>query len=277
MLVILSDFFLLSFRHQTIAERLMAKDEEEQLDYTFPLSMMVKESLEEVRYQTNPLTSSCPPIKSFRGKDYLVSEDFSQKPSKLDDDVTLLTKPLAKAVVSTKLLEELEKLSRQAILVGSHAEWVLGSAVALMESNDVQGVVRAIESINIAQRHNAALLSRLLANLTYARREQCLATASLSSVAKNELFSLPIPLDNKLFQGQISPVVSKDAETTSKQALVSLAGKLQRDKPATWSMPSFKKEPRKPQSGGKSSFRKNGAQNKNKSTRNQTNTRVEKK
>ena len=235
----------------------MAKEEEEQLEYVFPLSMMVKESLEEVSYQNAPLTSSSPVIKSYRMKDYEVGEGFSQRAAKLDEDVALLSKPLAKAVISSKSLEEIEKLVRQSISVNSHAEWVLGSAVALMEANDPQGVVRAIESINFAQRHNAALLSRLLANITFMRREQCLSTASISSVAKTALLKLPVPLDNKLFEGKISEIVSKDTETTSKQALVSLAGRMNNSKTqkVSWSLPSFKKDNKKVQDKPTSSFR----------------------
>lgn len=228
----------------------MAKENEEELDYTLPLSTMVKQSLEELHYQSQPLSASAPPLKSFRARDYEVGEGFSLKPAKLDDDISLVGKYVSKAVVPSKSLEEMEKLTRQALAVGSHAEWVLGSVVALMDANDVKGVVRAIDSINIAQRHNAGLLSRLLANLTNARRDQFIATSSLSSVAKASLNQLPIPMKSKLFDEKLSEVVSKDAETTSKQALVSLACKFKEDKShktnvKNWTMPSFRNESKK--------------------------------
>ena len=251
----------------------MAKDEDEELDFTFPLSSMVRQSLEELKHQNHALTSSSPAIKSYRGRDYEVGDGFSHKPSRLDDDISLLGKSNSKAVVSSKTLEELEKLTRQALLVGSHAEWVLGSVVALMDANDAQSVVRAIESLNIAQRHNASLMSRMLANLTFARREQFLATSSLSSVAKASLYNLPIPLDSKLFDNKIAETVERDAETTSKQALVSLAGRLSSDRvdraKPNWSMPSFSKKPDfkdKPKS--KPSFRKDSKDSKGEKSKN---------
>jgi hypothetical protein len=242
----------------------MAKEEEDQFDYVFPLSLMVKDSLEELSYQSSPFTSTSPAIKSFRAKDYEVGGGFSLRPAKLDEDAALLGKLQPKAVLSHKMLEEMERLTRQSISVGSHAEWVLGSVVALMDANDAPGVIRAIESINIAQRHNAALLSRLLANVTNARRDQLLAPACISSVAKASLFKLPLPLDNKLFSGIISDTVAKDAETTSKQALVSLAGHMSasKEKKPSWTMPSFKKDPKKSAEKNGGSFRPNNSYSK---------------
>ena len=58
-----------------------------------------------------------------------------------------LSYPLPKAVISFKSLKEIEKLTRTFL---SNAEWVVGSTVALIEANDWQGVVRAIEGVNFA-------------------------------------------------------------------------------------------------------------------------------
>ena len=215
-------------RLKTIAERLMAgdEDEEEEYDFRLPLSQLSVSAITDLKAKTALLSASNPKLAGFRFKDYEVNKGFVEKSSPLDEDISILGKIGNKAVVSTKFLEEMEKLVRQSILVASHAEWTLGSVICLMKKDDTPSVIRALESMNASQKHSAGLLARLLANVTNVRRDQFLATSAISSVAKLELAKLSVPLEGPLFQNKISEIMAKDAETSSRQALVSLANKL---------------------------------------------------
>lgn len=200
------------------------------------MSGVVKASLAEMEYQASPFTASRPKIQGFREGDYAVSEEFTLKHIKVDDNVSLLAKPQTKVVVPARYLEEMEKLTRQALAVASHAEWVLGSAVVLLQQGETSSAVRSVESVGLAQSHNASLLARLLANLTHLRRDQYLSICSLSSSAKASLSQLPIPYAGLLFKGRIADTVSLDASTSSNQALVSIASSLKAK--SGWKVPS---------------------------------------
>ena len=232
-----SKSFTCNFRQKTLACALLDdKEDDDGLDYRLPLSQVLKSSLEEVKHQNTPFSAIKPKIIGFREHDYQVSSGFEMKPSKLDDNITLLAKAQSKIVVSTKYIEELERLTRQAIAVASHSEWTLGSAVVLMQKGDKSSAIRSLQSVGLAQSHSASLLTRLLSNLTHVRREQFLSVASLSSSAKANLADLPIPLEGCLFQDKLADTISQDANTSSNQALVSIASKLQSSSKNDWKL-----------------------------------------
>ena len=188
-------------------------------------------TLVSITKESTIVTAVKPKVEGYRACDYKVREGLLAKASPLDDDVSLLGKPQDKAVVKIKAIEECERLNRQSLLVGSHCDWTMGGIVALMQNNDSKGVLKAIESLTIAFKHSAALQARLLANLTLLRREHYLATASVSSIAKNALLSLPIANEGALFNGKIGKTVADDSETSSRQAMISLVSKLQAKQP----------------------------------------------
>lgn len=214
------------FRQRVLACRLLKPEDNEVIDYRLPVSGVVASNLEELKHQTQPFSAQKPKVIGFRESDYMVCKGFACSPAKLDDDTGLLAKTQTKLVVNAKYIEELERLARQALTVASHAEWTLGTAVVLLQDNDTTAAVRCIESVGMAQSHNASLLARSLANITHIRRDQFLATSALSSSAKSALAQLPIPTTGKLFDGKIADTVSKDANTSSNRALVSIASSL---------------------------------------------------
>lgn len=234
--------------------------DEDTTDYRLPLSDVVKASIGELTHQTQPFSAVRPKIPGYRDNDYAVCDNFQVQHAKLDDDVNLLAKPQSKLTVNARHFEELERLSRQALVVASHAEWVLGSAVLLLQNEDTAGAIRSIESVGLAQSHNAGLLARMLANFTHVRRDQFLATSSLSSAAKASLSQLPMPTAGTLFDGRIAETISKDANTSSHKALVSIASSLTTKSQFKLPAPSTKtsyvqKSKGKDSSGFKNSFR----------------------
>jgi hypothetical protein len=143
-------------REMTIAEKLLGGDkEEEEADFTLPLSQVINKTISDLEYQPNIFSAFCPKIDHYRRSDYKVRGGFSDMPAKLDEDISLLGKPSDTMSLKSKTIEECEKLVRQAVLVNSHCDWVLGAMVALMQNQDTAGVLKSIDSITTAFKHNS--------------------------------------------------------------------------------------------------------------------------